>query len=81
VQQAGWRAYENGDLIRLAEGKFDLFLTADKNIRYQQNLTSRQIAILVLSTNHLGTIRANTDKIVAAIESISAADYVELLLV
>ncbi|MGH9799944.1 MAG: DUF5615 family PIN-like protein [Blastocatellia bacterium] len=80
AQEIGWGAYKNGQLLRLAENEYDLFITADKNIRYQQNLTDRNIAILVLSTNHWETIRVNSDKIVAAVEAIAPADFVELLL-
>ena len=42
---------ENGDLLRQAEGAFDAFITADKNLRYQQSLAGRRIAILELPTN------------------------------
>ena len=38
AQRLGWGGIKNGDLLRLAEGKFDLFITSDQNIRYQQNL-------------------------------------------
>jgi Domain of unknown function (DUF5615) len=50
AQEAGLGGIENGELLRRAEGKFDLFVTADKNLRYQQNLTGRKIAILELPT-------------------------------
>lgn len=50
-QRRGWGGIKNGELIRLAESEFDLFITSDRNLRYQQNLTGRQIAILELSTN------------------------------
>jgi hypothetical protein len=80
AQEIGWGAYKNGKLLRLAENEYDLFITADKNIRYQQNLTDRKIAILVLSTNYWETIRLNSDKILAAVEAIAPADFVELLL-
>ena len=51
AQQRGWGGIKNGDLLRPAEGEFELFITSDQNIRYQQNLAGRQIAILELSTN------------------------------
>jgi hypothetical protein len=51
AQQHGWGGIKNGDLIRRAEKEFDLFITSDQNIRYQQNLAGRQIAIHELSTN------------------------------
>ena len=48
---------DRGSLKR-AEGEFDLFITSDQNIRYQQNLPWRRIAILELSTNDIGRIQA-----------------------
>src|SRR5229473_5209672 len=53
VQAQGWSGTRNGDLLQRAEAEFDLFITSDQNIRYQQNLTGRRIAILELSTNDL----------------------------
>jgi hypothetical protein len=51
ARERGWDRLSNGDLLAEAErAGFDVFLTADKNIRYQQNLTGRRIAIVVLST-------------------------------
>jgi hypothetical protein len=50
AQEAGFGGIENGELLRRAEGRFDLFITADKNLRYQQNLTGRKIAIIELPT-------------------------------
>ncbi len=78
AQEVGWGVYNNGQLLRLAENEYDLFITADQNIRYQQNLTDRKIAILVLSTNHWETIRLNSDNILAAVEAIAPAGFVEL---
>jgi hypothetical protein len=51
AQQHGWGGIKNGDLMQWAENEFDLFITSDQNIRYQQNLAGRRIAILELSTN------------------------------
>ena len=48
VQQVGWAGVKNGELLRRAESEFDVFLTADRNLRYQQNLKARRLAILVL---------------------------------
>lgn len=58
VQSKGWSGIRNGDLLQRAEAEFDLFITSDQNIRYQQNLAGRSIAILELSTNDIGRIRA-----------------------
>lgn len=46
VQDLGWGGIKNGELLQRAEGEFDLFITSDQNIRYQQNLIGRHIAIL-----------------------------------
>lgn len=48
VHQKGWDNYQNNQLLSLAENEFDLFITGDQNIEYQQNLQSRQIRIITL---------------------------------
>lgn len=48
VQEAGWSGKENGELLALAESEFDVLVSIDQNIRYQQNLTGRRIAIVIL---------------------------------
>jgi hypothetical protein len=51
--QQGWATLGNGDLLKVAEeADFDVFLTTDKNIRYQQNLSGRKIAIVVLGSSN-----------------------------
>jgi hypothetical protein len=70
VQQVGWAGVKNGDLLLRAEREFDLFLTADKNLRYQQNLKGRRLAILVLPSNRLKLLRRMVADIEAAIGDI-----------
>ena len=48
VQEKGWSGIENGDLLRIAEKEFDVWLTADRGIEYQQNLNRFDIAVIVL---------------------------------
>jgi len=48
VQEAGWSGKENGELLKLAEADFDVLVTLDRKLRYQQNLGGRKIALLVL---------------------------------
>ena len=48
VQEKGWSGLENGDLLRVAESEFDVWVTADKNVEYQQNLDRFNIAVVVL---------------------------------
>ena len=66
-QREGWGGVKNGELLRLAEGKFDLFITSDQNVRYQQNLADRRLPVLELSTNKLRRIAAAADLILAAV--------------
>jgi uncharacterized protein DUF5615 len=57
VQAQGWSGIRNGDLLRRAEAEFDLFITSDQNMRYQQNLSGRGIAIRTVnkrSSSHSG---------------------------
>ena len=67
AQQRGWGGIKNGDLLCLAEGEFDLFITSDQNIPYQQNLSEHSIPILVLSTNDLRCVLAGADEIRRAV--------------
>ena len=48
VQEKGWSSLENGDLLRVAENEFDVWVTADRNVEYQQNLDRFDIAVVVL---------------------------------
>jgi hypothetical protein len=53
VQEMGWAGVQNGELLRRAEEHFDVLITADRNLRYQQNLSGRKLAILVLPSNQV----------------------------
>lgn len=48
VQEAGWSGKKNGELLALAEGRFEVFITLDKNLQFQQNLSGRNIAVLLI---------------------------------
>ena len=78
VQGRGWGGIKNGDLLRRAEAEFDLFITSDQNIHYQQNLVGRNIGILELSTNDIGRIQAAASLILAAIEKIQRNEFKQL---
>ena len=75
AQQHGWGGIKNGRLLQLAEKEFDLFITSDQNVRYQQNLAGKRIAILELSTNKLRRIEAAAALIQSAIASISPSEF------
>ena len=80
AQEMGWGRVKNGELLQRAEGVFDVFVTADQRLKYQQNLSGRQLAILVLSTNRWPKVKARTAEIIAAMQSLKPGDYVELTL-
>jgi hypothetical protein len=79
--ELGWAGISNGDLIAAAEAEgFEVLITADQNIRYQQNLTGRRLILIVLSTNIWPIIRANPGPILAAVEQVKPGDYVMVTL-
>lgn len=78
AQKRGWGGVENGELLRLVEGEYDLFITSDQNVRYQQNLTGPKVAILELSTNDLHRIHAAASAIQDAINAIQPAAFLHL---
>ncbi len=78
VSDRSWKGIKNGELLRLAEGQFDLFITADQSIRYQQNISGRRIPILELSTNDLRRILAAASLLQSAIETIKPGEFRQL---
>ncbi len=79
VQEQGWTGIKNGDLLAAAENAgFDLFIVADKNLRHQQNLAGRRLAILELWTNHRPTLEKHFAAIRAAAEKLKAGEYFSL---
>ncbi len=79
AQFQGWAELENGDLVAVAEkAGFDVLLTADRNLRYQQNLSGRKIAILVLPTNKLKVLRQITTAIRVRLDVLKPGEYFEI---
>ena len=78
VQEQELAGTVNGALLARLEGVFDVFVTADKNLRYQQNLSGRQLAILELPTNRLPLLRPLFPRITAAVDAMRPGDYVQL---
>jgi hypothetical protein len=76
--EMGWSKLENGELLATAEGEFDVLVTTDQNLRYQQNLQGRRLAILVLPTTNWLEIRNHVADVVAAVNSLQAGEYREL---
>jgi hypothetical protein len=75
----GWDNLKNGELLAAAEAAyFDVFVTTDRNLRFQQNLVARKIAIVVLSKARWKLIRARLPAIAAAIAAATPGSFVEV---
>jgi hypothetical protein len=75
----GWEELKNGELIDLAErAGFEVILTTDKNIRYQQNLVARKIALVVLEHSQWPMVKLVAETIVAAVNAAEPGSYVEV---
>lgn len=81
AHELGWGELSNGDLIAAAEGaSFDAMVTTDKNLRYQQSLTGRKLAILVLTTTSWPKLQGITAEVAAAVDALAPGEYRELTL-
>ena len=80
VQDHGWAGITNGTLLQIAEQHFDVFITSDQNLRYQQNLWSRNLAIIQLPTNRVPLVVSLCPLIQTSLEKINAGDFVEIRL-
>jgi hypothetical protein len=78
--ELGWALLKNGALLNAAEKQFDLLVTTDKNLRYQQNLVGRRLAILVLPYASWPKLQKHLVKIANAVEAIKPNDFIELIL-
>ena len=78
VQEMGWAGVKNGKLLKLVEAEFDVFITSDKNLRYQQNLQNRKMAILLLPSNQIPIIINLLPQIDEELEKMKSGDFVEL---
>ena len=76
--EMGWSDLKNGDLLREAEGVFDLLITTDQNLSYQQNLKGRRLAILVLLTTSWPKIQQHIPEVLSAVAAAKPGDYREL---
>lgn len=74
----GWAGIANGDLVRLAEEQFDVFVTSDQNLRYQQNLKGRRIAMVELSTNDLRRIERAAEALCFVLANVQAGEFRQL---
>jgi hypothetical protein len=77
--EEGWDTLKNGELLTAAEqADFDVLLTTDKNIRYQQNLSQRKIAIVVLGQQQWPKLRPHVRLVVEAVNAAVPGSYTEV---
>jgi len=71
---------KNGELLAIAETQFDVFVTADQQLRYQQNLSDRRLALIVLPTNQVPLVVALIPSLRHAITGVKPGAYVTITL-
>lgn len=80
VTEQGWSGVKNGELLALAESKFDVFLTVDQNLKYQQNLHSLHLGIILLiaRNNRLNTLSPLMPEVKEALAKIKTGEFVSI---
>ena len=74
-----WEGLENGDLLDAAEqAGFEILLTCDQNIRYQQNFSARKLSVVILSTNHWPSLRQVADRVANKIDFVQTGQIVRI---
>jgi hypothetical protein len=77
--ERGWSTLKNGELLAAAEGQgFQVLVTTDMNLKYQQNLAARSIAIVVLGTTSWPRIKVAAEVVAAAVNAAARATFVEV---
>jgi hypothetical protein len=78
VVEAGFKGLENGNLLRAASGIYDVLITVDRNLPYQQNLTGLEIAVLILSAKRNSYVRLKPlmPKALKALETMNPRDVI-----
>lgn len=80
VPEQGWAGKKNGELLQLAESQFDVFVTADRNLTAQQNLSNFNLGVVVLaaSNNRLETLKPLIPLVQLALETIQVGEVVRI---
>jgi len=76
--EMGWADLDNGQLLKAAETAFDALITTDQNLRYQQSVQGRRLAILVLPTTSWPKIQKNGAAVIAAVNELKEGDFAQL---
>ncbi len=80
VAEMGWAGKKNGELMKVAHGQFDIFVTADQNLQYQQNLAYASVGVIVLVAfnNRIETLAPLMPQVNEVIKSIAAGQIIEI---
>lgn len=79
ARQRGWAELQNGDLLNVAEQEgYEVFITADQKIPYQQNLSNRPFGIVILLSNNWSQVRERTSDVQSALDGIQPGDLREV---
>jgi predicted nuclease of predicted toxin-antitoxin system len=80
VEDAGFKGLENGDLLKAASGAYEVLITADRNLPYQQNLAGLNIAILILAAKRNSYVRLKPliPRALSALETLKVGDVVRI---
>ncbi|MFM8719048.1 MAG: DUF5615 family PIN-like protein [Chthoniobacterales bacterium] len=77
--EMGWSQLNNGDLLAAAKAQsFEVLVTTDQNLRYQQNLKDREMAVVVLMTTSWPRIARQAEKVASEIKAVGISDYLEI---
>lgn len=76
--ELGWSTMRNGELLAEAERQFDLLVTTDQSLRFQQNLQGRRLTVLVLPTTSWPVLRGRVAEIVAAVNALRPGEFRQL---
>jgi hypothetical protein len=79
VQDIKLAGVKNGVLLKILDEQFDVFITADKNLKYQQNLQNRKLAIIEIHNNKLSEVKRIEHQLLTRLITIKSGDYVELI--
>jgi predicted nuclease of predicted toxin-antitoxin system len=80
VSEMRWKGLKNGELIRLAEQAFNVFVTIDQGVKYQQNLQRTRLAVIMLAApnNRIETLRPLMPQVLVALKSIRSGEMVRI---
>jgi predicted nuclease of predicted toxin-antitoxin system len=80
VPEAGWAGIRNGTLLRLAQADFDVFVTIDKNLPFQQNLRSFSLGVIILDApdSKLGSLEPLMENVLKALSIVQPGEVIRV---